>query len=255
MKKNILIASLSSLICLHVFSIVGPRTALMHKAVKSGNLKGLKILLTGVTNINKYKDSEGRNLLANAVRYGKEDIVIYIIENKNKNNVAINDKDNNGRTPIFYIRAWAPKGLTFLEYLLRLGAKLYVTDNAGKNILHQVCSIEIPGKGFGYSDRFMRVGNRMHNRIKVVKYLVDTYPKLVTQQDNDQRYPLYWAVKSGMGRIIKLIVEGIKDPVESNRQINSKDRDGISPIEYADKYYKRSDIAKYLSEKVSASKR
>ncbi|KAK3602713.1 hypothetical protein CHS0354_017155 [Potamilus streckersoni] len=118
------------------------------------------------------------NLLHIACRYGRMDMVTYLINNIPEHN------DNDGWTAIHY--AAAKGSAPVIEALTQAGLDLNVRTNAGSNVL--IIAV-------------------MNDNLPIVKYLIENNPSLTLQNDMDGWTAIHYTAKRGGTPVIEALMQ------------------------------------------------
>jgi hypothetical protein len=110
----------------------------LHDCAETGNLEGVKQLVEGGANIDEtddqWTDNEGMTALMLAIRSGKFEIVVYLVEHGA--NVAHTDSE--GMTALLWV--CDEEDITAVKYLLEHGASLTESSNDGTTALLRAAS-------------------------------------------------------------------------------------------------------------------
>lgn len=161
----------------------------LRNAIFRGNAEMVKLLLDSGADAN-HQDDQGWRPLGLAAHSGYTDVIQLLLENGG--NIAATDGD--GWTPL---HSAADGGhCNAVDFLLERGANLAALDHTGKTALH--------------------IASRGGHHEVVEALLKLSAPSEVTQTDDHQRTPLFYAAMRGHSHVLKLLLS-------KSTEINAKD--------------------------------
>ncbi|KAK3591754.1 hypothetical protein CHS0354_019526 [Potamilus streckersoni] len=132
------------------------------------------------------RTSHNETLLHRACIHGKLEMTKYLVETYPK---MLHEVEIGKRTPAHYA---AGAGKTaVLSYLIDMGAEPWCRTSDEKTLLHIAC---------------------IRGKLEITKYLVETYPKMLHEVDNDKRTPAHYAASAGNVAVLRYLIDSGTDP-------------------------------------------
>ena len=165
----------------------------------SGSVELVKYLISKQCDVLD-KDSDGWTVLHKACKYGKLELVKYLVENYPE---LLTIRDKEGQSS--FLVAGQSGSVELVEYLISKGCDALDKDNNGLTVLHYAC----------------QKGNT-----EVVQYLVENSGELLTMRHEDGQSPFLVAGFSGSVELVKYLISRGCDVMD-------KDNDGWTVLHYA----------------------
>ena len=183
-------------------------------AAEYGQEGAVKLLLERDEANPELPDDYGRTPLSHAAEHGREETVKLLLELEEVNPES---RDNSGRTPLSHAAGGA--GQRTSNFLLLLDSLNSGSQGSGR----------LAPRTFNWGDGVVPLehGGGPASREGTLKLFLKRGEVNPESRDNNDRTPLYWAVRSGEKEIVKLLLE--RDEVNPE----SQDRDGETPLSLA----------------------
>ena len=157
------------------------------------------------------KANSGRAVLHNACQEGKLELVQYLVDNY-PNMLTIRDKT--GQSP--FLQSGFSGSIELEKYLISRGCDVYDKDSKGRTALHNACD-----KG----------------KLRLVQYLVDNYPDMLTIRDKSGKSPFIDTGFAGSVELVKYLISrgcDVYDKDSSGRTVLHKacDKGKLELVQY-----------------------
>lgn len=187
-------------------------------AIETGNMERVKKLLNEDNEIHNYineKDDEGNTPLHYAIYYDNLELIELLLKQKN---IKVNAKNEKGFAPLhIVILGNSINSLNILEYLLDNGANINVQDKNGHTPLHVAIS---------------------QNDIEVIEMLLERRIKINTQTKVGNT-AMHYAVSTNYVSIVETLLD---DKYKYNVDINKLNIYNLTPLDIAIKNKNKSII-------------
>ncbi|KAK3591751.1 hypothetical protein CHS0354_019522 [Potamilus streckersoni] len=156
-----------------------------HHAAAGGNVPALCYLIDrGIDP--RCRTSQEETLLHRACFYGKLEMTKYLVETYPK---MLHEVDTNNKTPAHH--AAAGGNVHVLCYLIDGGIDPLCRTSQEETLLHRAC---------------------IYGKLKMTKYLVETYPIMLHEVDNGKRTPAHHATAGGNLAVLAYLIDRGTDP-------------------------------------------
>ncbi|KAK3591730.1 hypothetical protein CHS0354_019500 [Potamilus streckersoni] len=156
-----------------------------HYAAAGGNVAVFRYLIDRGTDP-WCRTSQDETPMHSACINGKFEMTKHLVETYPK---MLNEVDNGKRTPAHH--AAASGNVALLMYLIVFGTDPWCKTLAGETLLHRAC---------------------IHGKLETIKYLIEKYPKMLHEVDNDKRTPAHHAAAGGNIAVLTYLIDCGSDP-------------------------------------------
>ncbi|KAL3854825.1 hypothetical protein ACJMK2_014068 [Sinanodonta woodiana] len=151
-----------------------------HHAAVSGSVDVLRYLIDHCADP-WCLTAEGETLLHIACLYGQLEIAEYLVQLDPQ---MLHEVDNSNSTPAHH--AAANGNVAVLRYILNSGANPWCRTSEEETLLHRSC---------------------IKGELEMIKYLVETYPKMLHERDKSKNTPAHYAAESGNVAVLTYLID------------------------------------------------